>query len=180
MVGRFLSLAVVIAAVSAGIASIAGRTSADAPPVQARDDDNWTTRDRRSDQSPASTGVSSSGRVRLDRAADSHFYADADVQGRKIRMLVDSGASVIALTRSDAEAIGIDVDGLPVAGMARTAGGDVPMRGIMLESVELGGIEVRNVQAAVIDADMGVSLLGQSFLSRLDGVNVEGDVMTLR
>ena len=49
-----------------------------------------------------------------------------------------------------------------------------------LDSVEVEGIEVRRVQAAVIDADMGVSLLGQSFLSRLASVNVEGDTMTLR
>ena len=64
--------------------------------------------------------------------------------------------------------------------MARTAGGEVPMRVVMLDSVEVGGIEVRDVQTAVIDADMGVSLLGQSFLSKLDAVNVEGDMMTLR
>ena len=95
-------------------------------------------------------------------------------------MMVDSGASMIALTRRDAEAVGIDVDRLPVGGMAQTAGGQVPMRITMLRSVEVDGIEVRGVQAAVIDADMGVSLLGQSYLVKLDKVNVEGDTMTLR
>ena len=95
-------------------------------------------------------------------------------------MMVDSGASVVALTRRDAEAIGIDVDGLPVAGMARTAGGDVPMRRVVLDSVDIDGIEVRRVEAAVVDADMGVSLLGQSYLAKLDAVNIEGDTMTLR
>jgi aspartyl protease family protein len=118
--------------------------------------------------------------VRLDRAGDSHFYADADIDGTHIRMMVDSGASVVALTRRDAEAIGIDVDRLPIGGVARTAGGEVPMRTVMLDSIDIDGIEVRGVQAAVIDADMGVSLLGQSYLSKLDAVNVEGDTMTLR
>ena len=78
------------------------------------------------------------------------------------------------------KAIGIDVDRLPISGTARTAGGDIPMRTVMLDSVEVDGLEVRRVQAAVIDADMGVSLLGQSYLSKLDAVNVEGDTMTLR
>jgi aspartyl protease family protein len=50
----------------------------------------------------------------------------------------------------------------------------------MLRSVEVDGIEVRGVAAAVVDTDMGVSLLGQSYLSKLDAVNVEGDTMTLR
>src|SRR3546814_4446547 len=72
-------------------------------------------------------------------------------------MMVDSGASIVALTRRDAEAIGIDVDSLPIGGMARTAGGDVPMRTVTLGSVVVEGIEVRQVPAAVIDADMGVS-----------------------
>jgi aspartyl protease family protein len=54
------------------------------------------------------------------------------------------------------------------------------MRMTTLGSVEVDGIEVRGVQAAVIDADMGVSLLGQSFLAKLGTVNVEGDTMTLR
>ncbi len=114
---------------------------------------------------------SASGEVRLGRSGDSHFYADTEIDGTNIRMMVDSGASIIALTRRDAEAIGIDVDGLPVSGTARTAGGEVPMRTVMLDSVEIDGIEVRRVEAAVVDADMGVSLLGQSFLSKLDAVN---------
>src|SRR3546814_6524112 len=122
---------------------------------------------------PAATGAS--GDVRLDRAGDSHFYADAQINGQPVRMLVDSGASVVALTRRDAQAAGIDVDALPVAGSATTAGGVVPVRPVMLDSVDIGGIAVRGVAAAVLDADMGVSLLGQSYLAQLDTVSVEGD-----
>ena len=118
--------------------------------------------------------------MRLGRSGDSHIYADTEVDGTNIRMMVDSGASIVALTRRDAEAIGIDVDSRPIRGMPRTAGGDVPRRTVTLDSVVVEGIEVRRVPAAVIDADMGVSLLGQSFLSKLDAVNVEGDMMTLR
>lgn len=185
MLGRFLGLFAVIAVVSVGMAGIASRTAkvAEAPESADRggdDNDNWTTRRAKGGGgSPASSSKSSS-EVRLGRAGDSHFYADASIDGTNVRMMVDSGASIVALTRRDAEAIGIDVDRLPIGGTARTAGGDVPMRTVMLDSIDIEGIEVRRVQAAVIDADMGVSLLGQSYLSRLDAVNVEGDTMTLR
>lgn len=185
MLGRFLGLAAVIAVVSVGVAGLAGRSatfSDVAKPVSRGGDDNpnWTTqKDRKSGLSPA-PARSGPGEVRLGRAGDSHFYVDADVDGTNIRMMVDSGASLVALTRRDAEAIGINVDDLPIAGMARTAGGDVPMRRLILDSVDIDGIEVRRVEAAVVDADMGVSLLGQSYLAKLEAVNVEGDTMTLR
>lgn len=184
MIGRFLGLAVVITAVSVGVASVASRSAGDDaenPATASSANDNWTTqRGKRGDRSSSADQVSSAGEVRLVRSGDSHFYADTEVDGANVRMMVDSGASIVALTRRDAEAIGIDVDRLPVGGIARTAGGDVPMRTVMLDSVEVQGIEVRGVRAAVIDADMSVSLLGQSFLSKLDAVNVEGDTMTLR
>ena len=183
MIGRFLGLAAAITVVSVGVASVASRSTDDdarAAGADTQHNSNWTTQPRKGGWSSAADGKSPGGEVRLERSGDSHFYADTEVDGTSIRMMVDSGASIVALTRRDAEAIGIDVDRLPVGGMARTAGGDVPMRTVMLDSVEVDGIEVRGVQAAVVDADMGVSLLGQSFLSKLDAVNVEGDTMTLR
>lgn len=183
MLGRFITLAAVIAAGAIGVAGIAGRQPAVAP-VAAVDryagESNWTTRARDTAAASANTAVSRSSEVKIRRASDSHFYVETEVQGARIRMMVDSGASLIALTRRDAEAIGIDVDRLPVGGTARTAGGEVPMRITMLDSVMVDGIEVRNVEAAVVDADMGISLLGQSFLAKLGAVNVEGDMMTLR
>ena len=136
-----------------------------------RDDSN-----RRSSSVPDRNG----GEVRLERDGDSHFYATTEINGTRVRMLVDSGASIIALTRADAEAIGIDVDALPAAGSANTAGGVVPIRPVALKRVSIDGLEVVGVQAAVIDVDMPASLLGQSFLSRLQSVRVEGDTMTLK
>ena len=184
MIGRFLGLAAGIAAISVGVAGVASRSSDDRAETSAAagvtgDHSNWTTRGERQ-RAVLPSRSAPSGEVRLGRARDSHFYADTDVDGARIRMLVDSGASVVALTRRDAEAIGIDVDRLPIGGSANTAGGVVPLRPVMLDRIDIDGIEVRRVQAAVIDADMGVSLLGQSFLSRLNAVNVEGDTMTLR
>lgn len=187
MFGRYLGLAAVIAVASIGVAGLAGRApqaEVKPPTVLAGNHDNWTTHSVRKEQAAAISAAEgkrgAAGPALLERAADSHFYADADINGTSIRVMVDSGASIVALTRRDAEAIGIDVDRLTVGGTARTAGGDVPMRMVMLDSIDIGGIVVERVQAAVIDADMGASLLGQSYLSRLAAVNVEGDTMTLR
>lgn len=183
MLGRFVTLAAMIAAGSIGMASIAGRQTPSAPARPAdpyAGESNWTTKGRDAAATAANDAASRPSEVRIRRASDSHFYADTQVQGRQVRMLVDSGASLVALTRSDAEAIGINVDSLPIGGMAQTAGGQVPMRIVILDSVEVDGIVVRNVEAAVVDADMGVSLLGQSYLAKLAAVNVEGDTMTLR
>lgn len=185
MFGRFLVLAAGIAVVSVGVAGVASRApiaAADDPAHANAVDTSWTDRGKRRGSAARSSHRSSgpSGEVRLGRAGDSHFYADANVDGTDVRMMVDSGASIVALTRADAEAIGINVDSLPEAGFAETAGGRVPVRPVMLDSIDIDGVEVRNVEAAVIDADMPHSLLGQSFLAQLDAVNVEGDTMTLR
>ena len=188
MLGRFLGLAAVIAVVSVGVAGLAGRPATFSEVSSSADrggDDNpnWTTQKGKSrgEVSASRAAIPArGGEVRLGRADDSHFYADADVDGTSIRMMVDSGASLVALTRRDAEAIGVNVDDLPITGTAHTAGGEVPMRRLILDSVDVDGVEVRRVEAAVIDADMGVSLLGQSYLAKLDAVNVEGDTMTLR
>lgn len=188
MLGRYLLFAALIAGVSVGVASVAGRSSSDgavpAPTAISGNHDNWTTHKVRVERSIAEAEThgrsGGSGEALLARSRDSHFYADADVDGTNIRFLVDSGASIVALTRSDAEAIGIDVDRLPISGSARTAGGDVPLRAVTLDSIDISGVEVRDVRAAVIDNDMGVSLLGQTYLSRIGSVTVEGDTMTLR
>lgn len=122
--------------------------------------------------------------VTLRRAPDSHFYAEARMNGQPIKVLVDSGASTVALRRADAQKMGINVDSLPIGGQARTAGGVVPMRVVTLREVDVGGIRLENVAAAIIDLppdqDMPAALLGQSYLARLTSVEIRGDEMVLR
>src|SRR3546814_6753199 len=98
MIGRFLGLAVAITAVSVGVASIASRSAGDdvgAPATaETQDNSNWTTqrgkRGGRSSGSSAPGATASGGEVRLGRSGDSHFYADTEVDGTNIRMMVDS------------------------------------------------------------------------------------------
>ena len=133
----------------------------------------------RFDVRPAGQAVDSKGRVTLTRERDSHFYADVDVDGTTLRMLVDSGATTVALTRADAQRLGIDPDDLPVAGYARTAGGTVPVRRARIDRIAIGPLAAERVAAVIVDSDLGVSLLGQSFLRTVDTVTVQGARMTL-
>lgn len=121
----------------------------------------------------------STGASVLDRKPDGHFYADADVASARVHFLVDTGASVVVLTGSDARAAGLvwsDADVQPIGRGASGAVYGVPVR---LDRVELGGFAAHDVQAAIVPEGLDVSLLGQSFLSRLNGVQIEGDRMTL-
>lgn len=115
----------------------------------------------------------------LSRAADGHFYAGVIVGTRPITMLIDTGASVIALTGEDARAAGLDWTPGELTEVARGAGG--PIRGVQrtLERVALGGHEARDVRAVIVPEGLPVSLLGQSFLSTVEPVRIEKDRMVI-
>lgn len=115
----------------------------------------------------------------LLRQSDGHFYADALVEGAQVTMMVDTGASVIALTGSDASAVGLSWDDGEVVEIGTGASGAVYGVRARLDEVEIGGIVRRNVPAVVIPEGLEVSLLGQSWLSKVDAVEIEGDRMVL-
>jgi aspartyl protease family protein len=113
----------------------------------------------------------------LRRAPDGHFYADAQVNGTTIRFLIDTGASIVVLTRQDAQRAGIQ---LPSArALAMGVGGPIEVIPVTLDRVAVGGIEARGVEAAIAD-ETPVSLLGQSYLQHLGSVEIRGDTMVLR
>lgn len=115
----------------------------------------------------------------LARDADGHFYAEVRIDGRPVEMLVDTGASFIALTREDADAAGVDWREDDAVVVGQGAGG--PVRGVpvTLDEVDLGGHRARDVRAAVIVDGLQVSLLGQSFLGEIEAMRIEGDRMVL-
>lgn len=117
--------------------------------------------------------------VTLARESDGHFYADVRVDGRDFRMLVDTGASVVALTGADASAMGLYWDDAEVAPIAQGAGGAVEGVRTTIQRMTLGEHEVRDVSAMIIPEGLGISLLGQSFLSSLGKVEITGDQMVL-
>ena len=112
-------------------------------------------------------------------AADSrgHYITEGAVNGKPVRFVVDTGATVVALPASDAVRLGIDYrKGRP--GSTRTAGGVVPAYRLTFETVKVGAIELHAVEGLVIEQGLDIALLGMSFLSRVEMKN-EGQTMTL-
>ena len=115
----------------------------------------------------------------LTREGDGHFYADVQLDMVPTRMLVDTGASMIALTEADAIAAGLYWDEAELATVAQGASGAVRGVYVTLPRVSLGGVEMTNAQAVVIPEGLPVSLLGQSFLAQVGKVSIEGNAMVL-
>jgi aspartyl protease family protein len=110
----------------------------------------------------------SSRSVTIQADRQGHFRVAARVDGRRLDFMVDTGASVIALTARDAARLGVrPLRGEYTAPVA-TANGTTKAAPIMLDAVDLDGLTVRDVQALVLPDDaLSENLLGLSFLSKL-------------
>jgi aspartyl protease family protein len=116
--------------------------------------------------------------VTLSADPGGHFIAMGTINGGSVRFLVDTGATLIALSAADARRLGIDYR-KGQRGQVQTANGAVAAYRVTLDSVRVGGIEVGNVDAAVSEnSGMNVTLLGMSFLNRME-MKREGQSMTL-
>jgi aspartyl protease family protein len=106
--------------------------------------------------------------VVVSRDSRGHFQLNARVDGRRLNFMVDTGASVIALTADDAATLGIHPSASEFTALVSTANGTVRAAPIELDRVEIEDITVRNVAAMVLpDGALRDNLLGMSFLSRL-------------
>lgn len=115
--------------------------------------------------------------VTLAVGAGGHFVAEGQINGGSIRFVVDTGATAIAIPAGDAERLRIDYrKGRRVT--TQTAAGPAAAYVVKLDSVRVGGIEVQNIDAIVIEQGLGVALLGNTFLSRME-MRQEGQTMTL-
>lgn len=106
--------------------------------------------------------------VRIRAERDGHFYVEADINFRPVRLIVDTGATVVALRESDAITAGVRVRDADFVSPVQTANGTTQAAEVTLDSVTVQDIEVRHVRALVIhDDQLSVSLLGGSFLHGL-------------
>lgn len=119
------------------------------------------------------------GEMTLDREPDGHFYAGVRIDTSDVRMLVDTGASMIALTGEDARDAGLYWDPNDLQPVARGASGVVMGVPVRLPEVAVGDFVARDVEAVIVPEGLGISLLGQSFLSHIETVNISGDTLTL-
>ncbi|MCC7325534.1 MAG: TIGR02281 family clan AA aspartic protease [Burkholderiales bacterium] len=116
--------------------------------------------------------------ARLTADLQGHFAADGQVNGRSIRFVVDTGATLVALPADDARRVAIDYrNGKQVT--MRTANGNAPAYLVKLDTVSVGSVTLHGVDALVIEGKgLPYPLLGMSFLNRMD-MKREGDMMTL-
>ena len=106
--------------------------------------------------------------VEIARDSRGHFAVDGIVDGRRVSFMVDTGASLIALTRNDAARLGIHPAQRDYTVQVSTANGVTRAARVTLGMVEIGGVIVRNVDALISpDEALSENLLGLSFLSRV-------------
>lgn len=117
--------------------------------------------------------------VVLDRRGDGHFYARVEVNGTPIEMLVDTGASGVALSADDARRAGIATSIGMREEIGQGAGGAVYGDVVEIERIRLGEVEANAVPGVVLNGGQ-MSLLGQNFLQQFDKVEIDGDRMVLR
>jgi aspartyl protease family protein len=108
-----------------------------------------------------------------------HVVVDAVVNGAPMRMLVDTGSTLVALGPRDAQAAGIDVAGLVFSGRASTAGGAQRLAPVTLREVRIGQLSLYDVPGAVLER-LDVPLLGMSFLDRLQGYEMRRGELILK
>jgi aspartyl protease family protein len=116
----------------------------------------------------------------LRRHDDGHFYVDAEVNGQLVHFVVDTGASTVALTKADAERAGISFLPSEFRVIARGASGNVKGEEIRINHIAIDQKEAFDQRGIVVDDGLDVSLLGQSFLSQIGTVLIDGETMTLR
>jgi aspartyl protease family protein len=123
---------------------------------------------------------SSGGGVELKAGRNGHFETTAEINGRPIEVLVDTGATLVALSFEDAERAGIYMKDADYTQYANTANGRVRAAPVMLDRISIGDITVRNVQASVAEPGrQSMTLLGMAFLSKLSRTEMRKGVLVL-
>jgi aspartyl protease family protein len=116
---------------------------------------------------------------RIARSADGHYWASAEVDGAPVRFLVDTGASTVALTLTDAERLGLDTAALRYDQPVSTAAGRERAAAVTLSHVTIAGVRVDGVRALVMRSGLSASLLGMSYLGRLSRIEATPEALVL-
>ena len=117
--------------------------------------------------------------VRIRMAPNGHFFANVSVNGVPRRMLVDSGATVTALSTDTAEEAGLKSGLDPIPVVLQTANGAVPAKTSSVPELRVGAILARNLKVVVSPAFGDMDVLGMNFLSKLASWRVEGKTLIL-
>ena len=129
---------------------------------------------------PDATAASEAWQYVVEAGPRGHFVLEAVVDGVPVTFLVDTGASAIVLTMADARRLGFSPQNLEFSQRFGTANGEVPGASVRLRELRVGQFSLYDLDASVNEAPLAISLLGMSFLDRLDGYRVEDGRLILR
>ena len=121
-----------------------------------------------------------SGRVQLTADPDGHFRTNAQMNGRPIDVLVDTGATYVSMSEATARRLGLQVRSDDFRYKAQTANGETAVALAKLDRLQIGLVEVRDVDVMVSRGEvLSTTLLGMSFLSKLKRFEVQSDKLSL-
>jgi aspartyl protease family protein len=119
--------------------------------------------------------------VEVARTGAGDFAIAADVNGARVHMVLDTGASSVVLTQDDAKAAGLPIALLDYTVSIDTANGRTRAAPVTLDRIAVGGLQERSIDALVVQpGQLQTSLLGMSFLNRLQSWQVVGDRLVLK
>ena len=121
--------------------------------------------------------VGSETRIRM--SSDGHFWAKATINGVERRMLIDSGATVTAVSQDTAASASIGGDAAMVPVVLRTANGMTPAQTGTIRELRVGNVTARNLKVVSSPSLGGLNVLGMNFLSRLASWRVEGRTLIM-
>jgi aspartyl protease family protein len=135
---------------------------------------------KHADRVPTGDGGAKGRVIELRAGAHGHFHTSAEINGRSISLMVDTGASIVALTYEDAARAGITPRESEYTQRVSTANGIARVAPVMLDKVAIGDVVVRNVAAAIAEpGKLNTTLLGMSFLGRLNRVDMRAGRLIL-
>jgi aspartyl protease family protein len=118
-------------------------------------------------------------RVTIPVSRNGHYNLRLSINSVSVDFVVDTGATDIVLSQSDAKRIGIDLDSLAFTGRASTANGVVETARITLDTIEIANIVDRDVSAVVNKGELFGSLLGMGYLQRWGRIEIENGILSL-
>ncbi len=146
-----------------------------------RDEAAVIVREIRAELMPSVALSRSAGEAELRRAWDGHYRAEAEVNGVKLKLMIDTGASMVLIPFEQAAAIGINPDTLDYSMPVTTANGRSSVAPVRLSSIKIGPIAVFDIPAAIAQPGrLKTGLLGMSFLDKLEETSFRGDRLILR
>lgn len=123
--------------------------------------------------------ITSDNQIIVPQRGDGHFYLTLDINNVPVEFVVDTGASQVVLSKQDATKIGLDPNSLRYSGIAQTANGAVRTARVSLDQVALGNIIDDGLGAVVNEGPMDGSLLGMTYLSRYDRIEIRDNELVL-